>query len=73
MKIDVHNNKKAMPLEEVTYGSVVFIDDNYYLVFDNFLHDNKGMMTLINIETGRKQEFEDGRRVEVVNARMVID
>lgn len=72
MKIDVHNNK-VMPLEEVAYGSVVFIEDNYYLVIDNYMHDSEGMMTLINIETGRKQEFEDGRRVEVVNARMVID
>ena len=73
MKIDVHNNKKAMPLEEVTFGSVVFIEDNYYLVIDNYMHDSEGMMTLINIETGIKKEFEDERRVEVVNARMVID
>lgn len=73
MKIDMHNNKRAMPLEEVVYGSVVFIENTYYLVFDNYSNDRKGMMTLINLETGKKKEFEENLKVEVLNARLVID
>ena len=73
MKIDTHNNKRAMPLEEVVYGSVVFIEDSYYLVIDNYRNDSEGMMTLVDIETGRTKEFEDNLKVEVLNARVVID
>ena len=73
MKIDTHNNKKAMLLDEVVYGSVVFIEDSYYLVFDNYINDSKGMMTLVNIETGKTKEFKEDLKVEVLNARVVID
>lgn len=73
MKIDIHNNKKAMPLEEVNFGSVVFIEGAYYLVIDNYNHDYEDMMTLINIETGKRKDFEQDLKVEVVNARVVID
>lgn len=73
MKIDIHNNKKVVPLDEVTYGSVVFIENTYYLVFDNYNNDSKGMMTLVNIETGRTKEFEEDLKVEILDARVVID
>ena len=73
MKIDIHNNKRETPLDEVVFGSVVFIENIYYLVFDNYGNDNEGMMTLINLETGKKKEFEENLKVEVLNARLVID
>lgn len=73
MKIDMHNNKRVMPLDEVTYGSVVFIENTYYLVFDNYNNDSEGMMTLVNIETGRTKEFKEDLKVEILDARVVID
>lgn len=73
MQIDIHNNRELMPLRKVCYGDVVFIENKYFLVFDNFDSDNEGVMTLINLETGKKKEFNEYTVVEVLNARLVID
>lgn len=72
MKIDVHNDKKLVPLDEVFFGSVVLIAGKYYLVIDNDSY-NSDTMILVNIENGKKSEFDEKLKVEIVNARMVVD
>lgn len=76
MKIDVHNDKKLVPLDEVFFGSVVLIAGKYYLVIDNDSYTdsyNSDTMVLVNIENGKKSEFDEKLKVEIVNARMVVD
>ena len=59
MKIDVHNDKKLVPLDEIFFGSVVLIAGKYYLVIDNdnytgFLID---IFTKINSTHYNKYEY----------------
>lgn len=76
MKIDYHDGKKLVPLKDVYFGSVVFIEGKYYLVIDNYNYlneDTDDVVTVADIETGTKHDFDKKLRVEIVNARMVVD
>ena len=67
----VHEGNKKMPINDVLFGSVIKIEDDYYIVVDKWMENKKTVV--VNLDDGSYAYINEGQRVELVEkVKLVI-
>ena len=60
----VYEGNKKMPINDVLFGSVIKIEEDYYIVVDKWMENKKTVV--VNLDDGSYAYINEGQRVELV-------
>ena len=67
----VHEGNKKMSINDVLFGSVVKIEEDYWIVVDKWMENKKTVV--VNLDDGSYAYINEGQRVELVEkVKLVI-
>ena len=66
----VHEENKKMPINEVLFGSVIKMEEGYWIVVDKWMENKKTVV--VNLEDGSYAYLNEGQYVEVVEKIKVV-